>query len=181
MYFFPAVYKADSTIAPIVQPTPTAEPTPEDGDGSPVGVNPSPNSCGDLSQEAENGDLFGGMKVVSDGGVTGIGGSEVEYASLVQNDRVEYCFTVTKEADYNIAAYVKAPSYASNSMFWTLDSLPNSNMVWHMNVSSSYGRQLLSDGGSPEGGNSSKAVRLKAGDHIISFYHREPGVIFGSL
>ncbi|MFK7801061.1 MAG: hypothetical protein AB8G95_05475 [Anaerolineae bacterium] len=152
-----------------------APPTPTPGEGAPIG-GPSPVSCGDLIQEAENGELFGRMAIISDGNVTAISGNDAENASLVMADRADYCVTINQPGDYTIAANVKSSSFGSNSMFWTLDGSPASGMVWHMNVSNGYSLQTASSGGNPEGGNGGREVYLEAGDHIISFYHREPGV-----
>ena len=140
-------------------------------------TDPTPgSSCGDFAQEAENGQLFGQIKVVSDNGVTAIEGNDQVYASLNKNDRVEYCVTVQQAGDYTILAHVKAPEFSANSMYWTIDDSPGNGMVWHMNLSSGYGQQYVSDGGNPEGGNGRKEFYLNAGDHTLSFYHRESGV-----
>ena len=103
------------------------------------------------------------------------GGTEV-HGSLIEADRVDFCVTILEEGNYTISAEVKAPGLSSNSMYWTIDRSPDSGMVWHMNVSNQFGKQFVSDGGSPEGGNSRKEIYLQPGDMTISFYHREPGV-----
>ncbi|MEM9774889.1 MAG: hypothetical protein AAF902_09930 [Chloroflexota bacterium] len=137
-------------------------------------------SCGELQQEAESGDLSGWMKIIEDGrasGGKGIATQNSQNNSLDETDRVDFCLTLAEAGDYHLAAWVLAPSLASNSMFVTIDNTPPEGMIWHMNINSDYGRQVVSSGGNPEGLNPGKTIYLEAGDHTISFYQRELGVV----
>ncbi|MEM9773874.1 MAG: hypothetical protein AAF902_04795, partial [Chloroflexota bacterium] len=158
-------------VAPPPTPTETATPT----------STPTPFvSCGDLAQEAENGTLYGRMEIISDVNASddqAIGGSGIEHATLVTADRADYCFTITQPGDYYINAVVKAPSFAANSMFWTVDNQPSGGRVWHMSPNSNYTQQAVSNGGNASGGNLAEIVNLSAGDHMLSFYLREPDVL----
>ncbi|MEM9775245.1 MAG: hypothetical protein AAF902_11745, partial [Chloroflexota bacterium] len=134
-------------------------------------------ACEGLSKKAEDGLTYGSMQIVSDGNVQVLSGDDQVNGDLVTEDRAEYCFTVTKDADYRLEAIVKAPSFGSNSIYWVMEGVLDEGMIWHMNLSNNYSRQTVSDGGSPNGGNSAKTMRLKAGSYTLVLYQREPGVM----
>ncbi|MEM9777302.1 MAG: hypothetical protein AAF902_22180, partial [Chloroflexota bacterium] len=117
------------------------------------------------------------MQIVSDGNVQVLSGDDQVNGDLVTEDRAEYCFMVTEDADYRLEAIVKAPSFGSNSIYWVMEGVLDEGMIWHMNLSNNYSRQTVSDGGSPNGGNSAKTMRLKAGSYTLVLYQREPGVM----
>ncbi|MEM9773395.1 MAG: hypothetical protein AAF902_02360 [Chloroflexota bacterium] len=154
---------------------PTATPTTPPPTPTPV------KSCGAFQQEAESGKLYGAMKLIPDSaasGGQGVGATAAKNDSIVAGDRLEFCVTVTEAGNYHLAAWVKAPEFNANSVYVILD---HEGMVWHMNLGDSYSRQIVSDGGNPEGGNPTRHFYLSAGDHMIRFYHREPGVVLDRI
>ncbi|MEM7801810.1 MAG: PT domain-containing protein, partial [Chloroflexota bacterium] len=155
----------EPTLVPTLQPTLEPTPTPTQ----------PPIACGGLSQEAEDGELFGLMQLVAGG--SAVGGTGVEHGTLFAGDRADYCVTITEAKEYAIQAVVKAPTDGSNSMYWTVDGLPSGGMVWHMSYASSgFTTQYVSEGGSFNGGNPAKGIYLEPGTYTLSFYLREPGV-----
>ncbi|MEM9774470.1 MAG: hypothetical protein AAF902_07825 [Chloroflexota bacterium] len=145
---------------------------------------PPAHSCGAFQQEAENGKRSGVVKLIEDSSASGrqaVGATTRKNDPAIQNDRVDFCMTVAEAGNYHLAAWVKTSGLGGNSMYVVLDGMPTVGQIWHMDLTNTYSRQVVSIGGNPEGGNPGKTFQLSAGDHMISFYHREPGVVLDRI
>ncbi len=163
------------TPAPTSTPVPTATNTPIN---TPT---PPPTNCGALSQEAENGTVWGTMAVRED-----LNASFGEYVSSTGNtagtldrqNRVDYCVTVVEAGEYRIGARVFAPSHSGNSFFVQVNGQPAEGILWDIfPVNGTYTNSYVRQRG--ESGYAS--FYLNAGNHTISFNKREPNTRLDSL
>lgn len=138
---------------------------------------PTPVDCStNLSREAENGALSGQMQTVADGAASGgqyvvvPQGSGYSW-SLGSSSQASYCFTITEASNYRIegVAYGSAP--LSDSFFVTVDGQPTEGYLWDTPANETYRNDYVSD----RNGADPVVVNLSAGEHTITFHHREDG------
>ena len=139
-------------------------------------VSADPTSCGGLSQEAEEGSLFGSFELGSDAAASG--GKFVQAApgsgfrwQGPSNDKAVYCAAVERAGRYQIKAYVHAANTSDDSFFVTVDNSPTSGYLWDTYLNTSYASDYVADRSNQD----PVEVNLTAGEHIITFHQREDG------
>ncbi|MEZ4708394.1 MAG: right-handed parallel beta-helix repeat-containing protein [Caldilineaceae bacterium] len=127
-----------------------------------------PADCGAQPfQEAESATRFGAFEVVADSAASG--GQAVRVAqsagSLTLPDpahRLEFCLTVAQGGAYALNGLLAAPDAASNSLFVQVDGQPATPQKWSIPVNAAYTTTRAP-----------LTLRLLAGQHTVTIYHRE--------
>lgn len=130
--------------------------------------------CGGLSQQAEDGALFGSM--VDGGGFIHVpdAGNGIESYNA-NSSRAEYCVAVNNGGTYRIDAQVSVPSGSANSFWVTMDG--GAASLWDL-PSSANG---VIDSVNTRNGADPVIYRLESGDHILKFHEREDGTEMDSF
>ncbi len=137
---------------------------------------PEVASCSGLVREAEEGTTSGRFVIGTD--TLASGGQFVHVpegsgstGSANAADSVAYCFDVTTPGQYRIKAQVYAEDGRSDSFFVRVDGEPASAYLWDFSASSAYVQGYVSN----RGVSGAVLVNLSAGEHTVTFYHREDG------
>ncbi|MGB0385709.1 MAG: DUF7594 domain-containing protein [Ardenticatenaceae bacterium] len=137
----------------------------------------SPNSCGGLIQEAENGILYGDFVTGTDSLASG--GQYIHVPNQTHNEwngpdplhKVEYCFNVETEGTYRIKAAVYAETGADNSFYVEVDEAPTNGYLWDVLKNSDYEIDYVSN----RNGADPVEVSLSPGTHHLAIFLREDG------
>ena len=131
--------------------------------------------CGPMRQEAEQGTMFGNMRVgerddASGGKFIFVPKPAKQGASPQDGGhRAEFCVTIPKDGNYQIKAQADAPDTSSDSLFITVDGAPSQGYLWQPREGNGFVEDLVHD----RGVNDPQIIYLTQGDHQIAFHHRE--------
>ena len=142
-------------------------------------ASPSPQTCGELTQEAEAGELFGAFRTVKSTSASGEYYIDTPEGSGNQSagdlaHRVDYCMSVTEPGQYVVKGWVRARSKRSNSFFVGVDGAESQR--WDMPTSSSFRPREAA-----LGGRAPYTFDLDAGEHTVTIYLREDGTRLDKL
>ena len=172
---------SDGSPEPTVAPTeenPTATPIEPTATTVPPTIVPTapPSSCGGMVQEAETATLHGGMTIGSDQSASGgqfiyVPGSFGKSTSGISREhRAEFCVTLPEDGDYKIIGRASAANNESDSFYITVDNSPAQGYLWDVPEKDAFVNDDVNDRRKSD----PQIIRLAAGEHILSVYHREP-------
>ncbi|MFK7802470.1 MAG: hypothetical protein AB8G95_12615 [Anaerolineae bacterium] len=133
-------------------------------------------TCGGLNQEAENATLFGGMQIGSDGNASG--GKYIyvpssygeEIYEVKPENRAELCVNIQSAGTYRIIGRVQGSNSNSDSLYVFVDGAISNSYLWDIPENS----QFLNDEISNRGVSNPQIFNFTAGQHTLTFVHREP-------
>lgn len=139
---------------------------------TPTPVAPS-DECG-LLQEAENGQLFGNMRVAADSNASGgqyisVATNEEVYNSIDPNQRADYCVTISNPGEYIIRGWTSSADVGSDSFYVRINGAPNNGYLWETPKNNNFVADYVNDRGKSD----PQVVTLSAGTHTLSIYQRE--------
>ncbi len=135
---------------------------------------PSPQTCGELTQEAEAGELFGAFRIVDSTSASGgryidtPDGFGHEEDSVNPEHRTEYCMNVTEAGRYKVTGWVQG-ARKSDSFYLAVDGTFADDR-WDTPRNSSFERQDAA-----RRGQDPFTFDLEPGEHTLSIYLREDG------
>ena len=105
-------------------------------------------------------------------------------ADVSSGGKAVFSFSITNAGNFVIEALAHGPDDSSNSYFANMDAAPADDMIWDLNVTDGFEKQLLSWRGSGDGNNDEfapKVFKLAAGKHQLILVGREPGTELKSI
>ena len=136
--------------------------------------------CGPMTQEAEDGQLFGRMTSVASGSASG--GAYIEVpegsgnsGSVGSSSKAVFCFNVPSNGTYRISTKVQGMSGASDSFFVELDG---NTALWDVSTTAGFVTDNVSDRIT---GDNPVLYNLGAGEHTVTVYLREDGTRLDTL
>ncbi|MEM7537185.1 MAG: lamin tail domain-containing protein [Chloroflexota bacterium] len=135
----------------------------------------APNACGGLSAEGETATLHGLFTVDDDANASGGQYIHVPDGPGYNADRANltnsaaFCVYVPVAGLYQIKGWVYAQDGTHNSFYVLVDGQPTDGYIWHVPQNTVYQEAWVTDD------NTTVQVALTAGEHIITFNHREHG------
>lgn len=140
------------------------------------GPPPTP-TCAGLTQEAEDGALFGNFVIGNDGAASN--GSYVHTAAGSgdfwngpnANHKAEYCFNVPTAGTYRIDGKVYGADTLSDSFYVQVDGAPTTGYLWDVLPNTSYQLDSVSDRNKAD----PVTVMLSSGAHTVTVFAREAG------
>ena len=154
----------------VIEPTVVSEVTPTSEPTIP------PSTCGGMIQEAEAGELFGGMTIGNHDGASGgrYVFTPLNYGKSTKSPnydhRVEFCMTVPEDGVYKLIGRVQAATKNNDSFYVMVDGAPSRGYLWDVKRSSGFVNDAVNDRRKTD----PQTFFLSAGEHTISFVHREP-------
>jgi len=92
-------------------------------------------------------------------------------------NRARFCFTVPEDGTYYIQGWVYAANAGSNSLYVTVNDLPNAGYKWHtIDFSNQDGVSYRADYVIDQSAENYVALDLEAGPQVVTFYPREKGI-----
>lgn len=162
----PPVAKPTAETTPVSLPTQT-QPTPGGG----------MDSCGGMTQEAEDGEIYGAFRVESDSDASGNkfvyvpDGSLSRVVQLDKAHRIDYCFNVTEAGKYGINVRANAVNGKTDTFYIQVNELPADGYKWQIPQSIEFESYPVID--SPN--DSRIELVLPRGKNTVTFFLREDG------
>lgn len=175
------------TGTPVAPTFPVSKPTPAiTASPFPTQVQPSPgerDSCGDMTQEAEDGELFGEFMITENADASGNkfvyvpDGVLSRITKLDQSHRLVYCFDVAQAGRYGLDARVNAINGKTDTFYVQINELPESGYIWQIPHSSQF--ETHSVVANPS--DTRLEFELQSGKNTVSFFLREDGAKLDSI
>lgn len=165
----------EPTETPAATNTPTATVTPTETSQPTETPTATEIMCGGLTQEAEDGDLFGLFAIGISGDTTyievPIGSQRYQEFSSIADNRADFCVMAPAAGTYTIYTRINAADIESDSFFVAANGDIGNAHLWDMAKNNNFINDFVND----RGGNDPATVTLNAGENTLSFYYRESG------
>ncbi|MDW3094990.1 MAG: Ig-like domain-containing protein [Gammaproteobacteria bacterium] len=149
----------------------------QDTDGDGIGDNADETPFGDtglevLEQAAQDAVIFGAFALSPDNQFIEVPQNiEPAYDFGISAGYAEFTFNVVTAGTYQIEATVLANDDTSDSFYIRVDGVPNTPYLWDTEIQNTFTPLLIINRGETD----PVTVNLSAGEHVVTFYHRESG------
>ncbi len=146
---------------------------------------PISSACStNLTMEAERGEIKGAFQVRNFLGASGSqyiyvpeNGQNVPGEELNEAHSVTFCVNVSDPGTYKILARTWAPDVNHDTFYVRVDGAPSEGFLWDVTQSTTFVNDYVNDRFKSD----PTEIFLTAGDHTITVYHREPGVMLDKI